>query len=224
MYNMIDIRKMLEIPEPTQVVQKTGGLMRRAARDTVEEDSYDPSKSILAHIRTYQEGVEDFSTTNALEESQRPRSRAEGGFDTPVRTVFDNTFQERLGVDSKTSDTLTRAFLINFQDESGMVRDRLETTPNVHGTRGKGYYQLTGDRRDSFESVYGADGYTDQNQAEFLVKELLSSEKSAGKAILSAAKTGDVGETAAIIVDKFLRPAEKHRVERMSRYRSLTNQ
>lgn len=78
MYNMTDIRKMLEIPEPTQVVQKTGGLMRRETEKLRTEVAYDPTESIISHMKKYRQDVEDFSTTDALEEAQRPVSRAEG--------------------------------------------------------------------------------------------------------------------------------------------------
>lgn len=139
--------------------------------------------------------------------------------DTFLHGIMNTTFQSRLGLDEKASGTLTQALLMNFQDESGLIPDRVETVPNVHGTRGKGYYQLTGPRRDAFEARFGADGYTAENQINFLVDELTGSEKAAGQRILAAAQSGNVGETAAVIVDKFLRPAEKHKISRMAKYR-----
>lgn len=78
MYNMPDINKVLEFQEPSQEVQKTGGLMRRAAEKIRTNVAYDPTESIVSHMRKYRQEVEDFSTTDALEEVQRPKSRAEG--------------------------------------------------------------------------------------------------------------------------------------------------
>ena len=89
MYNMPDINEILEIQRPTQTVQKTGGLMRRETEKLRTEVAYDPTTSIVDHMRKYRQDVEDFSTTDALEEdapppnpvdsSYRPRPRSEGG-------------------------------------------------------------------------------------------------------------------------------------------------
>lgn len=77
MYNMPDIRMSLEAPVPVKDIQRTGGLMRRAAEEIVKR-SPEPREAILDHIKKYRQDVEDFSTTSALEEVQRPTSRAEG--------------------------------------------------------------------------------------------------------------------------------------------------
>lgn len=209
------------------------GLVARPKREeqpeTVEKTSTD-SGDFMMNMAEYmammkkrnEKGLEpgDGIDTRTVETATRPRSRKQGGFDAPVKGLMANAFQERLGLDVETANTLSKAFLINFQDESGLIPDRVEEEPNVHGTRGKGYYQLTGPRREQFEAIYGPDGYTDENQTEFLIEEIIGSESKAGKAILAAAQSGSVGETAAVIVDKFLRPAEKHKKERMSRYRT----
>jgi len=185
-----------------------------------DESMTDVAAMYMASLRKGgQEMAEDGFETRTVETATRPRSRKQGGFDAPVKGLMIDSFQSGLGVDEATAGVLARAFLINFQDESGMIADRVEMVPNVHGTRGRGYYQLTGPRREQFESIYGENGYTDENQTEFLIQELVGSESKAGRAILEAAKSGSVGETAALIVDKFLRPAEKHKQERMSRYR-----
>lgn len=210
--------------------EKTQGLVARPSRDMPElrsEEAPDNQEaqimmaSYVASFRRKNEApaVEEGIDTQTVTTAPRPRSREQGGFNAPVKGLMTNAFQESLGLDKDTASILSKAFLINFQDESGMIADRVEMEPNVHGTRGKGYYQLTGDRRTKFESIYGPDGYTDQNQTDFLVKELMGSESRAAKEILSAARSGNVGETAATIVDKFLRPAKEHRLERMSRYR-----
>ena len=143
---------------------------------------------------------------------------SQGQYAAPVGNVMNQEFQRSMGVDAKTADVLSRAFLMNFQDESGMQADTVEGVPSVHGTRGKGYYQLTGPRRDAFEAQFGADGYTDANQVAFLIQELGGSESRAGKRILEAAASGDVGATAASIVTDFLRPAAEHRDRRVAQY------
>lgn len=205
--------------------EKTQGLVARPSKDMPElgmGESQDQGLDMQEMMATYMAGLrKKQESANGPEGDQptRPRSRNQGGFNAPVKGLLTNAFQEQLAVDPDTASVLSQAFLINFQDESGMIPDRVEEVPNVHGTRGKGYYQLTGPRREAFEAIYGPDGYTDENQTEFLVQELIGSESRAGKAILSAAQSGNVGETAAVIVDKFLRPAEKHKQERMSRYR-----
>lgn len=203
--------------------EKREGLVARPQRETAKEEAPAPQQDQNADLQMqFAEYMAMMKKDKDMAETPtRPRSRQDGGFDTPIKPLMVSTFQEQLGLDESTSDVLTRAFLMNFQDESGMVPDRVEMEPNVHGTRGKGYYQLTGARRDEFESIYGEDGYTSQNQIEFLAREIMTTEKAAGKAILAAAQSGDVGETAAIIVDKFLRPAEKHKIERMNRYRGI---
>ena len=52
--------------------------MRRAAEKIRTNVAYDPTESIVSHMRKYRQEVEDFSTTDALQEAQRPVSRAEG--------------------------------------------------------------------------------------------------------------------------------------------------
>lgn len=115
------------------------------------------------------------------------------------------------------SPEVAKAFVINFQDESGLVSDIVEHEPNVHGTRGKGLYQLTGSRRAQFEKRYGGD-YSVDNQLDFLVWELNNTEKNAFEKIQQA---GSTGEAAAAIVTHFLRPAEEHRQRRVRKYTGL---
>jgi hypothetical protein len=227
MYSMSNIRAQLSEQLPTvqtTEVPKPSGLLMRRARELREETPvpYNAAESILNHIKKYQETatLEEGIDTQTVEEAPRPRAKGDAAFNVPVRGLMKETFQSELGFNEQTAEVLTKAFLLNFRDESGLIPDRVETVPNVHGTRGKGFYQLTGNRRDAFEAVYGKDGYTEKNQVEFLVKELLSTEKSAGEAIFQAAQSGNVGETAAVIVDKFLRPAEEYKQERMKNYRS----
>ena len=230
MYNMPDLSSIFDSKPEVSSVQRTGGIMQRARLEVEREEPYDAQSSIMNHMRKYRESAEpeEVSTTeaavvppNPVEVSQRPRARGTTDiFNAPLRPLLSSAFKDNLELDETAAETLSKAFLLNFQDESGMIPDRIESEPNVHGTRGKGYYQLTGDRRDRFESLYGPEGYTDENQVEFLVEELTGSESRAGREILAAAQSGNVGETAAIIVSRFLRPAARHRDERAARYRA----
>lgn len=106
------------------------------------------------------------------------------------------------------------AFILNFKDESGLNPSITEAAPNVHGTRGRGLYQLTGDRREAYEAKFG-DRYDIDSQLDWLMYELNGPEARAGQAIFAAP---DTGQAAAAIVSKFLRPAEKHRIARVARY------
>lgn len=116
---------------------------------------------------------------------------------------------------------IAEGFVMNFQDESGGRLDITEGQANVHGTFGKGLYQLTGDRRDAFEARYGANGYTLDNQLDWLMHELETSERGARDSIYA---TGTAGEAGASIVSNFLRPAEEHRAERANRYINSSGQ
>jgi hypothetical protein len=220
-------------PESRRMAQEASrGLVERPTRvrndQPQQERRSGPEDAMMGYMLAMrqrgQEPEPEESTTGAMTEAMRPRARPEAGssevFNAPVRPLLSNAFRENLELDEGAAETLSKAFLLNFQDESGMIPDRIESEPNVRGTRGKGYYQLTGDRRDRFESLYGPDGYTDENQVEFLVAELTGSESRAGREILAAAQSGNVGETAAVIVSRFLRPAAQHRDERVARYRA----
>jgi len=111
-------------------------------------------------------------------------------------------------------EQVAQGFMMNFEDESGFNIDITEAEDNVHGTRGKGIYQLTGARRDAFEARYGND-YSIDNQLDFMMDELNGSERGARDAIWGA---GSAGEAGAAIVSRFLRPAEEHRVNRTNSY------
>jgi hypothetical protein len=111
-------------------------------------------------------------------------------------------------------DHVIQGFLMNYQDESGLNPNIVEAEANVHGTRGKGLYQLTGARRTAYEERYG-DDWSPRNQILFQDWELNNTEKRARDAIFAAKNPGEAG---AAIVDKFLRPAEEHRINRMSKY------
>lgn len=111
------------------------------------------------------------------------------------------------------------AFLLNFQDESGLNPGINERAPLVPGSRGGyGLYQLTGPRRvayEQFAAQRGVDPSDIDAQLDFMMQELQGPEANAAKAILSAP---DTGTAAAAIVNEFLRPAEEHRARRVAQY------
>jgi hypothetical protein len=109
---------------------------------------------------------------------------------------------------------IAEAFLWNFQHESGLNPTVVERVPNVHGTRGRGLYQLTGSRRNAYEGRYG-DDYSIDNQLDWLMYELQGPESAAWSRIQGAQ---DTGQAAAAIVRHFLRPAAQHRDRRIAEY------
>lgn len=116
------------------------------------------------------------------------------------------------------------AFLLNFQDESGLDPGINEREPLVPGSRGGyGLYQLTGPRRrayEAFASERGAPLDDIDAQLDFLMQEGSGTERAAFERILSAPDTG----TAAVeIVNRFLRPAQEHRQSRSARYMQSPN-
>ena len=161
-------------------------------------------------------------TELAPEESQRPPEgkdtgelvRPKGRYEVSKGEVQEEFYQAM--IDGGLPEHVAQGFMMNGQDESGFKPDAVEAVPNVHGTRGKGILQLTGDRRNQYESIYG-DDWSPTNQAKFLLWELDNSEKSAGKKILNTTNSGEAG---AAIVAHFLRPAKKHRDSRMAKYKN----
>ena len=109
---------------------------------------------------------------------------------------------------------IAQGFMMNFQDESGFRPGIEEAVPNVHGTRGRGLYQLTGSRRNAFEAKYGND-YSVDNQLDFLMEELNTTEAKAWGIIQNSQNAGEAG---ANIVNHFLRPATEHARRRSARY------
>lgn len=111
------------------------------------------------------------------------------------------------------------AFIMNFQDESGLNPGINEANPIVPGSRGGfGLAQWTGPRRralEQFASQRGAPASDTDTQLDFLMTELQGPESGAFQAIMSSP---DTGSAAASIVNKFLRPAEQHRESRVAKY------
>lgn len=111
------------------------------------------------------------------------------------------------------------AFVMNFQDESGLNPGINEIEPLVPGSRGGfGLAQWTGPRRrqlEAFAQQTGRPVSDVDTQLDFLMTELQGSEAGAARSILSAP---DAGSAAAAIVNNFLRPAEEHRARRVAEY------
>jgi hypothetical protein len=114
---------------------------------------------------------------------------------------------------------VAEAFVLNFQDESGLNPGINEANPIVPGSRGGfGLYQLTGPRRKAYEAWAGQNGreLADPNaQMDFMMKELGSTENAAWQKISAAP---DRGTAAAAVVNYFLRPSEKYRAQREAKY------
>lgn len=140
--------------------------------------------------------------------NNRPRSR-----DTSSRSVQSQVYNGLL--DRGVSDHIAQGFMSNFADESAFDIDVTEAEANVHGTYGRGLYQLTGDRRTNFEARYGED-YSIDNQLDWLVDHELNGTESSAWAKIQATTTA--GEAADSIVRNFLRPAASHRNSRSAKY------
>ncbi|MBQ0707838.1 phage tail tip lysozyme [Ochrobactrum sp. AP1BH01-1] len=134
---------------------------------------------------------------------------------------------EARGLPSHVAD----AFVMNFQDESGLNPGINEKNPIVPGSRGGyGLYQLTGPRRVAYEQFAqqrGVDPSNTDAQLDFLAGELglpvqgvenlpfFGSEGKAARSILSAPDTATAAQA---IVNDFLRPAPEHRAARAAKY------
>lgn len=116
------------------------------------------------------------------------------------------------------------AFILNFQDESGLNPGINEQNPTVPGSRGGfGLYQLTGPRRreyEAFAAQRGVDPADTNAQLDFLIKEGSGSEKAAFDKILASPDTASAAQA---IVNNFLRPAEQHRAARSAKYGRVAN-
>lgn len=114
---------------------------------------------------------------------------------------------------------IARGFAMNMKDESGLNPGINEIEPTVPGSRGGfGLYQLTGPRRRAYESFAAKRGVNTADpeaQLDFLMYEIEGPERAAYQ---QALQTGSAGEAAAVIVNKFLRPAEEHRTRRANKY------
>jgi len=111
------------------------------------------------------------------------------------------------------------AFVLNFQDESGLKTDINEAAPIVPGSRGGfGLSQWTGPRRvalEKFATERGTPTSDLDTQLDFLMYELEGPEAAAAEKILAAK---DTPTAATAILNDFLRPAEEHRARREAKY------
>lgn len=111
------------------------------------------------------------------------------------------------------------AFILNFQDESGLNPGINERAPIVPGSRGGfGLAQWTGPRRRQLEDFARQRGVAVSDldaQLDFLMMELHGPESRAASRIFSAGNTADA---AVAIVEDFLRPLETHQRSRAARY------
>ncbi len=111
------------------------------------------------------------------------------------------------------------AFVMNFQDESGLNPAINEVAPIVPGSRGGfGLAQWTGPRRvalENFAAERGASVSDPNVQMDFLMTELQGPEARAASSIFAAP---DAGTAAQAIVRDFLRPAPEHMERRLAEY------
>jgi hypothetical protein len=108
---------------------------------------------------------------------------------------------------------IAQAFMDSYMAESGLDPTINEIAPLVPGSRGgRGLYQLTGSRRKAFEDKYGEDGYTIDNQLDWMMHELAGPEARAAKSIFAAP---DRASAVKAITRDFLRPAKDNSAARI---------
>lgn len=195
-----------------QLENSKQGLMRPKAR--LEPEAEGPSEGfglgLLRAISSSSGAKESSGGELAPKASIKPHSRAQGR-----HTITADQMQIYDGlIERGMKPHIAQGFMSNFRDESAFKLDITEAEANVHGTFGKGLYQRTGSRRDSYEAKYGSDWSVD-NQLDALMVELETSEKGAWAKIKN---TKTAGEAGAAIVTNFLRPAAKHRKARAASY------
>lgn len=149
-----------------------------------------------------------------------PTSGVATGTEVPSPVAIPSAPEIRQGlIDRGLPPHIADAFILNFQDESGLNPGINEKNPIVPGSRGGfGLYQLTGPRRreyEAFAAQRGVDPADVNAQLDFLMKELHGSEAEAAKSILSAPDTATAAQA---IVNNFLRPAPEHRQARAAKY------
>jgi hypothetical protein len=205
MYNMPDIRRILETPVAVKDVQKSSGLMRKTAEDIVQR-SPDPRDAILSRIRKYQETanlpLEEESTTGALDQVMRPVSRGDTATDVGKKLLED------LMSDFNLTREQAAGFVGNLDHETGGFKFMQEIKPVVPGSRGGyGFAQWTASRRVAFEN-WAAERNLPLDSYEanygYLKHELENTPEGSVLEDLKAAK--GVEEAATIVSEKFLRP------------------
>ena len=211
--NLADQIREGEYQQP-ELTEASMGIMERPKRPKKDDEDDTPTfEEMMLETMAYLKGLEK---TNPQPEETPEVVRPKGRFEVPKGEIQDTVYQGL--IERGLPEHVAKGFMLNFQDESGFKVDVEEYEPNVHGTRGKGLYQLTGDRREAFERMFGGD-YSIDNQLDFLVYELENTEKSAFEKILNTSTPGEAGVA---IVKSFLRPAKKHQESRANKYLNST--
>ena len=179
-------------------------MYRNQVKDMFGEDK--DTTEVLDYSEPTEEEMAE--TSDEVTSMVRPKGRSQVSKGQVQQEFYESLIEEGL------PEHVAQGMMMNAQDESGFNASIVEAEPNVHGTRGKGLIQLTGSRREQFVDMFGED-WSPKNQAKFIAWELFNSEKSAGKKILSTSNRNEAGQA---IVTHYLRPAEKHRKERVARY------
>lgn len=196
----------------------------RMARDEAVKQGYDPEstagmafasrqyRKLLSEKRKFGEQV----SKAAVAQVKSPDSKT--AMSVPQSEVVN--YVKTGMVDRGLPEHIAEAFILNFQDESGMNPGINEKNPIVPGSRGGyGLYQLTGPRRRQYEKFAEATGRSPDSidaQLDFLMWELENSESKAAEKIFSAETRGEAAEA---IVRFFLRPLKKHQNSRAAKYR-----
>lgn len=221
MYNMPDIRKILETPLQVQGVQKTQGLMRRAAEEVAQEEPYSPQQAILGHIQRFRQDIGEEGVTDAPDEDNTSRAlRESASGPNPVqssvvprpRSSTATDVGKKLLDDLMRDFDLTRAqaagFVGNLDHETGGFKFMQEIEPVVPGSRGGyGFAQWTASRRVAFEDWAAEKGLPlDSYEANygFLKHELENT--SEGSVLESLRQAQDVRDAATIVSKEYLRP------------------
>ena len=221
----LDRQNEFSQPEAKQRVQdQTEGLMRRSSYDDQSQAAQGQGGFAQGMGMAIMEQLENDKKQRLAKEDAKSK-QLESNYMSGSSTVPDSETAGRIrsklmdrGMPSHVAD----AFIVNFQDESGLNSGINEANPIVEGSRGGfGFYQLTGPRRTAYEAFAKKRGVrpSDEDaQLDWLMMELKGSEKKAGNAIY---KTSNTSDAAVAIVNQFLRPAKEHAVSRSARYRNL---
>ncbi|HBT37619.1 MAG TPA: hypothetical protein DEB52_16925 [Hyphomonas sp.] len=196
----------------TRVVDALGGVLRERRTDKAETegmagaDAYIQNNPVLASL-IGGGGVANDAGPAPLPYSTEPTSPVGGG---DIRSGL---------VQRGLPEHIADAFVLNFQDESGLDPGINEVNPLVEGSRGGfGLSQWTGPRRralETFASQRNKPVSDMDTQLDFLMYELQGPESEAAQKIFAAP---DTGTAAAAIVNDFLRPSETYRASREARY------
>jgi len=189
------------------------GSGRREADNAIKGNADASQSSIAAMLGGLTGGG---AYPSAVAGGASPTSAAATG--TPVSVPSAPEIRQGL-IDRGLQPHIADAFILNFQDESGLNPGINEQNPTVPGSRGGfGLYQLTGPRRREYEAFAAQRGVpvdSSDAQLDFLMNELQGSEAGAAKSILSSPDTATAAQA---IVNNFLRPAPEHRQSRAAKY------